>query len=220
MSINLSKREKVLVFFAIATVLFFFYHRYYLMPILEEATAIKEEMRKGRERLTILKAGESEVDTFKEEIEKLKSDIGETEAAVPAGPNTFEIITQIENCSKAAGVVLGRMDFKEITAPQGRPEEDKQRGNYLKVPVQIHISGSYGCIMAFIKALEESERLYSITGFDLYNAKLENGHILNMGIDLCAYALPMGEQPVQNLSAYEFTEHHYVRENPFSPATE
>ncbi len=220
MSTNLSKREKLLVLLASAAVLFFLYHRYYLMPVLEEAAAIKEEMRKSQERFANLIDGDSDIVTLKKETEELKSDLGGTEAAVPPGPKTIEIITQIENCSKAAGVVLERMDLLEITAPQVKPEENKQGEYYIKVPVQIHISGSYGGIMAFIKALEESERLYSITGFDLYNAGLENGHILNMDIDLCAYALPMGEQPVQYPSAYGLTEHQYLRENPFAPAAE
>ena len=54
MSINLSKREKVLVLLAFTAVLFFLYHRYYLTPILDEAAVIKEEMRKGQERFTNL----------------------------------------------------------------------------------------------------------------------------------------------------------------------
>jgi Tfp pilus assembly protein PilO len=225
MSTNLSKREKLLVLLAFAAVLFFLYHRYYLMPVLEEAAAIKEEMRKSQERFANLIVGDSDIVTLKKEAEELKSDLGGTEAAIPPGPKTFEIITQIENCSKAAGVVLERMDFLEITAPQVKPGENKQGEYYIKVPVQIHISGSYGGIMAFIKALEETERLYSITGFDLYNAGLENGHVLNMDIDLCAYALPMGEKTMgekttQNLSAYGFNEHQYLRENPFTPAAE
>ena len=219
MSINLSKREKVLVLLAFTAVLFFLYHRYYLTPILDEAAVIKEEMRKGQERFTNLITGDSDIGILKEEMEELKSDLG-METAVPPGPKTYDIITQIENCSKAAGVVLGRMDFLEIMASQGRPGEDKQGEHYTKVPVQVHISGSYGGIMAFIKALEDSQRLYSITGFDLYNAGQENGHVLNMDIDLCAYALPMGEQPVQYPSAYELTEHQYLRENPFAPAAE
>ena len=216
MSINLSKREKALVLLAFAAVLFFFYHRYYLMPVLEEAAAIKEEMRKIQERVTSFKSRDGEIGELQREMEELISGIGEMEAAVPQGPKTFEIVTQIENCSKVAGVALGRMDFEEITASAG----SKQGENYVKVTVQIHISGSYSEIMAFVKALEESERLYSITGFDLYNPKLEDGHILNMDIGLCAYGLPMGEQPVQNPSAYEFIERHNVRGNPFSPAAE
>lgn len=220
MCINLSKREKVLVLLAFAVVLFFLYHRYYLVPILEEAAAIKEEMRKSQERFTNLITGDSDIGILKKEMEELKSDLGGMETAVPSGPKTYDIITQIENCSKAAGVVLGRMDFLEITAPQGRPGEDKQGEYYIKVPVQVHISGSYGGIMAFIKALEDSQRLYSITGFDLYNAGQENGHVLNMDIDLCAYALPMGEQPIKDALPQDFTGYHYGRNNPFTSAAE
>jgi Tfp pilus assembly protein PilO len=220
MSINLSKREKVLVLLAFTAVLFFLYHRYYLTPILDEAAVIKEEMRKGQERFTNLITGDSDIGILKEEMEELKSDLGGMETAVPPGPKTYDIITQIENCSKAAGVVLGRMDFLEIMASQGRPGEDKQGEHYTKVPVQVHISGSYGGIMAFIKALEDSQRLYSITGFDLYNAGQENGHVLNMDIDLCAYALPMGEQPIKDALPQDFTGYHYGRNNPFTSAAE
>ncbi|HOC08960.1 MAG TPA: type 4a pilus biogenesis protein PilO [Bacillota bacterium] len=220
MRINLSKREKVLVLLAFAVVLFFLYHRYYLVPILEEAAAIKEEMRKSQERFTNLITGGSDIGTLEKRMEEIKSNLGGMEIALPPGPNTPEIITQIENCSKAAGVELGRMDFLEIAAPQGRPGEQKQGVHYIKVPVQVHISGSYGGIMAFIKALEESERLYSITGFDLYNAGQENGHILNMDIELCAYALPMGEKPIKDALPQDFTGYHYGRNNPFTSAAE
>nr|HQA47256.1 hypothetical protein [Bacillota bacterium] len=88
MRINLSKREKVLVLLAFAVVLFFLYHRYYLVPILEEAAAIKEEMRKSQERFTNLITGGSDIGTLEKRMEEIKSNLGGMEIALPPGPNT------------------------------------------------------------------------------------------------------------------------------------
>ncbi len=220
MEIELSKRERILLLMALIVVLFFVYYRYYLLPVLEEVSAIKQDVHERQKMLENLKGTKWEMNSLIVEIEGLETGINELEDLVPSNPGTPQIIAQIEVFSKAAGVVLGGIDFGMKAGTGDAAKDVKQAGGYREIPLCVFVSGTYESILDFLRELEGSERLYNITGFGMSAVHPNNGNVLEMNIYLSAYTLHEEGQLVQDPSYYDFMGEKYGRDNPFKPVTQ
>ncbi|MDD2574332.1 MAG: type 4a pilus biogenesis protein PilO [Bacillota bacterium] len=216
MGSNLSKRERFLVVLAIVAGLLFVYYQYFLTPLLAEVDAIKEEVREKEERLLSLRDTDNETVSLLSDIAELETKLNKLEVMVPANPRRPEVVTRLEASAKAAGVELLSIDFDMAAATgSGRGDNREERG-YFEIPVQIYISGAYGNILDYLRELESAGRLYNVKGFDLFIDYSENKYILDMTLDLHAYALRQEGQTVPQPETYDFIGRDYGRDNPFA----
>lgn len=216
---KLSKREKFLVVLVFAAGILFVYYQYFLTPLLAEVDAIQEEVKQSEERLGGLGDTDNEIKTLLSGIEELETKIKELEYLIPLNPRRPEIITRLEAFSKAAGVRLLSIDFHMAAFNRIREGDAKEEKGYIEIPVQVNISGAYGDIIRFLKKLENAERLYNVKGFNLLSGYTESKEVLDMSIDLHAYALPPEGVKEQGPVTYDFMEGIYGRDNPFAPVT-
>lgn len=214
MKTELGKRKKHMVLAAAIAALLFVYYQYYLSPLLTEYSAISESMRENEEKLDSLMETEREIDLLLADTEELQSYINALEILVPSNCRVPEIVTQLEACSHKSGTVLQNIVFDSFVLPDG---EEKQQIGYIQLPMHIFITGSYENIITFLQEIENSDRLYNVTGFSLFNNGSGAGGRLGMSIDLCAYALQAGGKPKETSASYDFVEETSGRDNPFIP---
>lgn len=200
----------------VVTGLVFMYHRYFLSPLLYDIGALRNEVEENRERLGYLKGINNDINLLVEGIDKLETRIRELELLVPQSPRTTDIVKQMEVLSGAAGVKLLSMDFSQSILAGGEEGDSQGERDYLEIPLQIHISGTYEGILDFLGELEAAGRLYNVGGFDLYPAFSEDKDYMDMVIHLCAYSLAQGDEQKPQLETFEFKQENYGRSNPFA----
>jgi len=181
-------------------VLFFAYYQYYLLPMLVEYTTISEQVEENEKILGGLFETERRIGLLLDEMEQLQSDIAGLEDLIPPNSKAPEIVIQLETCSNTAGVVLKNMVFDRYVLHEKAKEGANRETGYLELPIHIMVSGTYENIIFFLQQLEQSDRLYNITGFSLFTQRYDDQSLLEMSIDLSAYALSFDGRPADGLA--------------------
>lgn len=184
-----NEKKKSLGLMVIALGLIFIYYRYFFLPLQTEIAVIKEELIENENRLRDSGGIDDEIGSPMMAIETLEIQLKEQKMRIPSEPDMHDIIIDLDAFSKAAGVKLLGMDFKTKDVPDLGGRVNPKERNCLEVSVRVYISGTYEDAVNFLRELEGANRLYRVTGFELFTMGLEYENVLEIVIDLCAYAL-------------------------------
>jgi len=226
---KLSKRERYLIAIALAAVALFTYYNFFLSNMIDRYLSLKKDIDISQQQLLSLRKEKNAIDSLIKVIDKDKKQIAEMEMVIPSGRKAPEIITQLENISKHAGVKLKGIIFEDspgenITIAEEKQRQDNSRSeiqdnniynkNYVEVPIQLNIEGPYNNIIAFLGAVENFQRLFIVNMFTL-NKKQGDGKNLEMQLEMSTFAVEYGQKPGQEPATYDFMYKHYGRQNPF-----
>lgn len=220
-TMKLSKRESILVTTALAAVAVFIYHYYILTPAIDTYTGIREEIGRNQKHLRSLQTAETELADLLESIEKDKREIARLEEAVPSGKKLPEVIVQLENLSLETGIELKEIFFAssgEDRSIKGKAmDTSEQHQDYIEIPVELKLTGSYGKVLDFIEGIENSKRLYSIRSITFIREHETDGADIGVDLELYAYAIWNDGFALKGPGTPAYTEESGVRDNPFKP---
>ncbi|SKA81869.1 hypothetical protein SAMN05443428_104128 [Caloramator quimbayensis] len=143
---NLSKREKFLLFTAIAFMILYLYYAYYLLFFLNKIRDLNMKIKEIENNKYKYKSEES-----------IKLYTG-----IPKSEESFKAISDIKSFSDSFNLSLIRIDFKTpYEVKDIRYSSIKQMKLYA-VPVEVILNGGYENICNFIKSFEENKRICEI----------------------------------------------------------
>ncbi|NLT93961.1 MAG: type 4a pilus biogenesis protein PilO [Clostridia bacterium] len=212
---KLTEREKRLVFIAVFFIAVFVYYFYYLSPFLDEYMVLKETEMKKQEKLDHLNQTQQEQEVLKRKIEEYKGEIARLENILPSSMRLPEIIVSLEEMAKTSGVQLEEMFFSSFGKEIG--EEKDQSREYLEIPIQLTVSGTYENELKFLKLLEDSPRIYKVNNISVVQAFQNSVENIRLNIGLSTFAILHNNQLFKDFENYDFMTGQYGRTNPFSP---
>lgn len=147
-----------IIFIAAAIAVFFTWTQ----PYIKETRDLKSQSNIMNENLANLK----ELQTMRDEILSKynsisKTDLDRLNKILPSQANAIELIIEIENIAKSAGMTLKNIDASVPEEKQGIQTTDKTKTANI-IPVTIKLTGPYSSFIAFLENLEKNLRLADI----------------------------------------------------------
>jgi type IV pilus assembly protein PilO len=226
---KLSKRESNLLVIVLVGLAVYTYYNFFLSNIIDRYLSLKKDMKINQQQLLSLQKDKNDIDFLIKEIEKSKKQIAEMEMLIPSSKKVPEIITQLESLSKGAGVKLTGIVFesdpkekKEEKQPtdkgQLKPQNNINNVNdndYVEIPIQLNLEGSYNNIISFLATMENFKRLYNIRNITLNKKQGDTGENLEMQLGISTFAIKYNQKLMEEPTTYDFMNKNYGRQNPF-----
>lgn len=214
---KLTKRESRLVTIAVLFMALALYYFYYLSPLLDEYFVLKQIVVENQEKLENLNQIELEQKGLKSKIEEYKKEIADLENILPSNMRLPEIIVSLEQMAHASGVKLQGIAFGAGYDLQELNKDEKDKRDFLEIPIELTISGTYENELNFLKLLEDYPRLFKINKISVaqaFQASVEN---IRLNIGLSTFTILHNNQLLSDFKTYEFMTGEYGRANPFVP---
>ena len=143
-----------------------------------EVAVLKSELKKKEEKLENLKTLAQAIEGQREKTEKIIQ-------ALPKGPNTEELLVQLNNIAKTAGV-----DFQTF-APSEFVEEEveiaESEPTLKTLSFEITIQGKYSQITKFVKELANNIRPINTTSWEMTATEESNNPTILAHFSLVTY---------------------------------
>jgi type IV pilus assembly protein PilO len=170
---KLPNSKKLLILIGILLITGFLYLYLFFMPGREELSALRYEFGKLSKELNESKTITKDLQKYKEQVEKLNTDLL---SALTQLPNEKEIPEILKNISS-----LGRASSLEFTLFRPKPEEPQQF--YAKVPIELVMLGSYHNTGMFFDKISKLPRIINVVDFNIIREKEvkgrgENGNLV------------------------------------------
>jgi len=144
----MSKREKILIVFALVAILAFVYFNYFLTPLQEKTreleTALEENLYRARE----MEAYQNKIEEMNTELEKIDAKSQEEMARIPSELDQSELMVEIDRVTKNNGRIESVI-FEPV----------ELRMYYQAVPIILEVYCTYQQMHSMISELEKSEYL-------------------------------------------------------------
>jgi Tfp pilus assembly protein PilO len=146
-----------------------------IIPFWNSIGTIRAEIKEKEKRISELKDLIEKVEGLEDEYQNLKSKQEKLNQAVPDKKRTSHLLTQLEEMAFSNGLLLNDISFKEkqssgLTSQTPQQIEEKKKdlpGGASKMRVDINLSGSYGALKNFFKALEKNIRTMDVRSFNI-----------------------------------------------------
>lgn len=197
---NLTKREKSLIYFALIVVFIALYYQYYLSPKiaiierLNSAITQRKNVLNGISTLNIKKLDDS--------LSKINENLKELNQKIPDNKDVEPFLINLDDVIAVTGVKLKNMNFENNLVQNQEiqnqsSQQKKVTKNYTIIPVNIRLSGNYTEISSFIFEIQRLKRLNNIQTLDIARDNNSNDLTLNMTI----YIYSMKDKGAENMSS-------------------
>lgn len=206
---NLTKREKSLIFFAIIIGFIAIYYQYYLSPkilIIEKLNLDIMQRKNVLNSISILNTK-----NLGDSLSKINENLRELNQEIPDNKDVEQFLINIDNVIAATGVKLKDLNFENnsVQNEEDQNQQKKTTKNYTTIPVNISLSGNYTEISSFIDEIQRMKRLNIIQTFDIARDNDPNNLTLNMTL----FIYSMKDKGTENMSG----QMQKGKTDPFKP---
>lgn len=122
---------------------------------------------------------------LKRQYAQIEPLISKLDEALPKNKQQSELVLQLDELAKRAGLTLPGATFTPSTAPTGTSQTAKE-GDVLALPITMQIKGSYPQIQTFLRSLEKLNRYVSVNTISITS----QGSTVGFDISLKAFLKP------------------------------
>lgn len=144
----MSKREKILIAFALVAILAFVYFNYFLTPVQKQTKELRTALEDNRLKITEMEVYRNKIDEMNAELTKIDGESQDEMAKIPAELDQAELMMEIDRITDGNG---------RIESVIFDPAEE--RTYYRAVPIILEMYCTYEQMYSMIDQLEESEYL-------------------------------------------------------------
>ncbi|MBT1279809.1 type 4a pilus biogenesis protein PilO [Thermoanaerobacter sp. CM-CNRG TB177] len=181
---KLTKRERVLIYFAIVLGFLALYYQYYLAPKILEMQNLSVELKSKKQILEQVAALNNK--SLKEGLEKQQTQLKELSMILPEERDIEIFLFNLQQMVNDTGVKTKSLAFGNPDQPQDETNNRKKE-DFVTIPVNITVSGNYDEIIAFLKEIQNSKRLCNIQSF--YIEKDTNQKNLLLTLQVFIYSM-------------------------------
>jgi type IV pilus assembly protein PilO len=163
--LKLPRSKKILLLIGILVIAVFLYGYLFFMPGQQELSDLRNEFGKLSKELNESKGITKDFQKYKEQVEKLNTELTN---ALTQLPNEKEIPEILKNISS-----LGMASSLEFTLFRPKPEEPQQF--YAKVPIELVMLGSYHNTGVFFDKISKLPRIINVVDFNIIREKESKG---------------------------------------------
>ena len=162
---------------SIAVVLFFVF----FMPAYDELQMVRRMLAERKTLITDNTAAQANVQTLLKQYVANQTSIGRILLALPKNRQYDYLTLSIQTAADEAGLQLDTLSLGDV---------QRSAAEYQTIPITMELSGTYLDFINFLKALEQSLRLYDIAKMELTEGTASGGNVLlAIKIQLNAYSL-------------------------------
>lgn len=155
---NLSKREKTMLWMALAVLLLGLYYFQLLGPLLAEKAAMQEETGSLRQQYRVkLAAIQNQFPAVRQNLADIAVEYERLAQGFPKEAEVSKLLFQMEETASARGIKLERFAPKTLN----------DRGDFYELPVQLSFFSNYAQMVSFVHALETSEKRMRVITLDV-----------------------------------------------------
>jgi type IV pilus assembly protein PilO len=182
---KLSKREIILLIFLLGAVAIGGYYKFLMSPLLENLSAQREVFQQNQDELQILKAKQASLTKLTKEVEELEASKDELIKKLPPYLSLAQIIVELDALSTKAGGTVKNLSFVV-----GSPSTE-----YSVLAIPVSWSGTYNQLMAFLDAVEQSERKLMVENISMSS---DDGAGLEASFTIATFASATGDGVYKN----------------------
>lgn len=120
---------------------------------------------------------------LKEEYEKLEKDLPLITAALPAEPQVYSLLKNLEDLAQATGATISGVRVNNVNLA------DNQSPSSNKLSCSVILEGSYSACRQFLDRLLNTSRIYKTDRFEMRSGSKREASVLKLDLNLEAYFL-------------------------------
>lgn len=144
----MSKREKILIAFALTAILAFVYFNYFLTPVQKQTQELRTALEDNRLRAKEMEAYQKKIDEMSAELAEVDEKSREEIAKIPDELDQAELLMELDRITEDSGRIEGVI-FDLVD----------ERTYYMAVPIILEVYCTYRQMYHMIDELEQSEYL-------------------------------------------------------------
>jgi type IV pilus assembly protein PilO len=152
----------------VLVVLGFFYWQFFYSSLADEQKALTSERSKLAKKETALKQREKEWIELLQKKEILDEQLTKNRVTLPASSELPAFFVHLQKQAASAGVTVVSWTRRKESAVE----------TYVKVPVEMHITGTFYQINNYFRLLAQTDRIISIGGLNLRPFRTKNEEII------------------------------------------
>lgn len=204
---NLSKRERLLIFLLLTISIVAFYSIYFLLPQWDQLSAHRTDLATEKSLLEVLKAKNGDENPTVEE----QSVIEQLENLHKNMPTQFSMPFIYQELMDIKDQSLVEYQFLRFSMPESISQEEVSSTSKLnKLNVEISLMGSYDNIKEYLDLIYNLDREYTISNMQLKS--LDEG--LELGLTASTYALYSSGDSIDTID-YSYFKGVYGKDNPY-----
>ncbi len=149
---NLPRSAQILLFAVLAAALVVVFYLYYMKDLLQQRSAVLQEVRRLEVSVAQGKAIESQHERFKKELVSLEDHLNKLRSVLPGGKETPEILKSMQGMARNSNLQITKF----------LPQAIVPKSFYADWPIQIEIQGSYDALGYFFEKVSQADRLINI----------------------------------------------------------
>lgn len=159
---------KLAVLGGILAVLGFFYWQFFYSTLSDEQRKLTNERKKLVKQEASYKKREKEWIELLQKKELLDDQIKKNRITLPASSELPAFFMHLQKQAAAAGVTIVKWSRKNESAVE----------TYVKVPVQLNVTGTFYQIKNYFRLLGKTDRIISVGGLSMKPSKVKNDEII------------------------------------------
>ncbi|MDI3501567.1 MAG: type pilus assembly protein PilO [Thermoanaerobacter sp.] len=176
---KLTRRERVLIYFAVILGFFALYYQYYLTPKILEIRNLSIELKNKKQILEQVTALNNK--SLKEGLDKQQTQLKELSMILPEERDIEIFLFNLQQMVNDTGVKTKSLTFENQDQSQNETSNVKKE-DFVTIPVNITVSGNYDEIIAFLKEIQNSKRLCNIQNFSVEKDQNQQNLLLNLKV--------------------------------------
>ncbi|HHW56707.1 MAG TPA: type 4a pilus biogenesis protein PilO [Clostridia bacterium] len=174
---KLTKREKVLIYFAIIFGVIAIYYQYYLTPKILEIKNLSADLQSKKQILQQLSNLKDK--NLKENLANEQIQLKDLNEILPENKDLEIFLFNLQQILNDTGVRIKSLNFEKVDQTQKEGGNVKKE-DFVTVPVNIVVLGNYDEIMSFLKEMQNLKRLFSIQSFSIEKGQSNQNLLLNL----------------------------------------
>lgn len=176
---KLTKREQVLIYFAVIVGFLGLYYQYYLTPKILEIRNLSLELKNKRQILEQVTALNNK--NLKESLDRQQTQLKELTMVLPEERDIEIFLFNLQQIVNDTGIKIKNLTFENQEQNQNETDNTKKE-DFVIIPVNITVSGNYDEIMFFLNEIQNSKRLCNIQSFSIGKDQSQQNLLLTLQI--------------------------------------
>jgi len=149
---SLPRSAQILLFLGIAAVLSYIVYSFYFQGMIDERTALLDEIKKLQVSVAQGQAVASQLPRFKEELARLEQRLAELSTILPSEKETPIVLRSVLDMASASNLKIMRFV----------PKPTVPRNFYVDWPIEVSVQGSYNALGRFFEKVSQYGRIINV----------------------------------------------------------
>jgi type IV pilus assembly protein PilO len=149
---NLPRSAQILLFVGVAAALSYMVYSFYFQGMIDERTALQDEIKKLETSVAQGQAVASQLPRFKEELARLEERLAELSTILPSEKETPIVLRSVLDMASSSNLKIMRF----------APKPTVPRNFYVDWPIEVSVQGSYNALGRFFEKVSQYARIINV----------------------------------------------------------